>query len=132
MIEDDAAQAASFFFGGSDAAAGGRASGEGPLMSKAIDENQVRKISHLARLRLTDEEVACFGAQLGSILGYVEQLRELDLEGVEPTAHPLPIVNVFRDDAPAASLGVDKALANAPAAAPPFFKVPKVLGQDSA
>ena len=101
-------------------------------MPARIDERQVRHIAHLSRLKLTDEEVARFGAQLSSILEYMDKLNEVDTSGVEPTAHPLPIRSVFREDEPAAPLGVEKVLANAPDAVPPYFKVPKVLEQESA
>lgn len=101
-------------------------------MADGIDEQQVRHISHLARLRLSDSEIARFGAELREILNYVDQLGEVNTDGVEPMAHPLPIVNVFREDSPKASLGSEHVLSNAPVSAPPYFKVPKVLDQDSA
>ena len=101
-------------------------------MAKGIDESQVRHIAHLSRLRLSDAEVASFARQLGVVLAYVEKLDEVDTDGVEPTAHPLPVRNVFRDDEPAEPLGIDRALANAPAKALSYFKLPKVLEQESA
>lgn len=97
-----------------------------------IDDNEVRRIAHLARLSLTDEEVHRFGSQLSGILDYMRTLDELDTDGVEPTAHPLPIRDVFRADEPTASLGTARVLENAPATDAPFFKVPKVLDQESA
>ncbi len=96
-----------------------------------IDEQQVRHIAHLSRLDLSDEEIAQYGRQLGEVLQYVEKLNEVDTEGVEPTAHAMPVSNVFREDVPAESLGVEKALQNAPDKATPYFKVPKVLDQQS-
>ncbi|MCG8407174.1 MAG: Asp-tRNA(Asn)/Glu-tRNA(Gln) amidotransferase subunit GatC [Phycisphaerales bacterium] len=101
-------------------------------MASEIDEQQVRHIGHLARIKLTDEEVTRFGSQLGNILDYIGKLNEVDTDDVEPTAHPLPVKNVFREDVPATSMGVEKALANAPDKTPPYFKVPKVLDQESA
>lgn len=101
-------------------------------MSAKITTEEVQHIAHLARLKLSDEEVSRFGAQLDSILEYVHKLDEVDTTNVEPTAHPLPICNVFRDDTPATSLTPDAALANAPASDTPFFKVPKVLDQETA
>lgn len=98
-------------------------------MSERIDEATVRHIANLARLKLTDAEVARFGAQLSEIVSYVEQLSEVNTDDVEPTAHPLPVSNVLRDDVPAPSLGVDRVLANAPESTPPYFKLPKVLDQ---
>jgi len=93
-----------------------------------ITEDDVRKVAKLSRLRLSDAEVTHFTGQLGDILGYVSKLEELDVEGVEPMAHPLDLTNVLRDDRERAGLSVDDALANAPAAEPPYFRVPKVLG----
>lgn len=101
-------------------------------MSGKIDEAQVRHISHLARLNPTDEEVQLFSQQLSSILAYVEQLNEVDTSEVPPTAHALPVSNVFREDVPGDSLSPDEALANAPQRDGSFFAVPKVLEQDSA
>lgn len=101
-------------------------------MSGGIDQQQVRHIAHLARLNLSDEEVAQYGGQLGAILDYMDQLNEVDTEGVEPTAHPLPVHSVFREDQPTEPLGVARVLANAPNAAGPYFKVPKVLEQETA
>ena len=97
-----------------------------------IDESEVRRIAHLARLKLTDEEATQFVEQLGRILEYMQNLNEADTTEIEPTAHPLPVCNVFREDAPAASLGVHGVLANAPESVATYFKVPKVLDQDSA
>ncbi len=101
-------------------------------MPGKIDEAQVRHIAMLSRLELSDDEVAAFSDQLSDILGYVEKLNELDTEGVEPTAHPLPLRNVLREDEPGEPLAVDDALANAPERAESFYKTPKVIDQDSA
>jgi aspartyl-tRNA(Asn)/glutamyl-tRNA(Gln) amidotransferase subunit C len=101
-------------------------------MPAKIDPDKVRHIAHLARLKLTDEEISRFGAQLGGILEYVEKLNEVDVAGVEPTAHPLDVCNVLAEDVPVAPIGVQKALANAPSPVPPYFKVPKVLDQETA
>ena len=101
-------------------------------MAVQIDDRQVRHIAHLARLKLTDDEIARLGGQLRSILQYIEKLSEVDTSAVVPTAHPLPVRNVFRADEPAASLPLEAALANAPAVALTYFKVPKVLDQESA
>ena len=96
-------------------------------MVQKIDEQQVRHIAHLGRLKLTDAEIETFGAQLSDILDYVEQLNELDTEGVEPTAHAVAVRNVMAPDAPREPLPRDRALANAPQQQDGFFKVPKVL-----
>ncbi len=101
-------------------------------MSQKIDEQQVRHIAMLSRLELSDEEAATFSEQLSEIVAYVEQLNELDTADVEPTAHPLPLRNVLRDDEPNEPLPVDAALANAPQRINSFYKTPKVIEQDSA
>ncbi len=100
-------------------------------MSQSIDQAEVRHIMQLSRLNLTDEEIERFSEQLSSILQYVEQLNELDTADVEPTAHALPIHNVFREDEATSPLPVDAVLANAPQREQGFFKVPKVLDQES-
>jgi aspartyl-tRNA(Asn)/glutamyl-tRNA(Gln) amidotransferase subunit C len=100
-------------------------------MAEKISEQQVRHVAMLARLKPTDEEVARFSEQLSDILTHVEQLNELNTDDVPPTAHALPVSNVFRVDEPGESLGPDKALSNAPQRDQNFFAVPKVLDQGS-
>ncbi len=92
-----------------------------------IDPETVRKTAHLARLELAPDEVARYQSQLGAILDYVAQLERLDVSKVEPLTQPGEVPNVFRPDAPAASLTSDQALANAPEKAGPYFVVPKVV-----
>lgn len=101
-------------------------------MSQRIDAEQVRKVAGLARLQLTEGEIKEFTGQLGAILEYVEKMNELATDDVEPLAHCLPIGNVFRDDKVKPSLGAKRVLANAPDRDGPFFKVPKVLDDNSA
>ena len=100
-------------------------------MASRIDEATARHISHLSRLRPDDEEVRLFSEQLSAILEYVDQLSAVDTDDVEPTAHALPIHNVFRDDVTGTSLNPDAALANAPQRDGNFFGVPKVLDHES-
>ena len=100
-------------------------------MAKKLDESQVRHVAKLARLDLTDDEVARFSGQLSAILGYVEKLNELDTDSVEPLAHCLPIHNIFREDVVTESLDTESALKNAPQRIDSFFKVPKILEDDS-
>ncbi|HVK07720.1 MAG TPA: Asp-tRNA(Asn)/Glu-tRNA(Gln) amidotransferase subunit GatC [Gemmataceae bacterium] len=95
-----------------------------------MDIEQVRKVARLARLELADADLPTMAQQLTAILGYVEKLNELDTEGVEPMAHPLPVQNVFRADELKPSLPVDEALRNAPARSGDFFAVPAVLDAD--
>jgi aspartyl-tRNA(Asn)/glutamyl-tRNA(Gln) amidotransferase subunit C len=93
----------------------------------ASAEIDVKYVAHLARLALTSEEEKSLGAQLGSILGYIEKLRELDVSGVEPTAHAVPMVNVTRADEIRPSLSHEEALRNAPRQANGLFIVPKIV-----
>jgi aspartyl-tRNA(Asn)/glutamyl-tRNA(Gln) amidotransferase subunit C len=93
----------------------------------ALTIDQVRWVSHLARLEMADAELETMVRQLGKILDYVNQLQQVNTEGVEPLAHPLPIHNVFRADASAPSLPVDAALANAPDRRGDCYGVPAVL-----
>lgn len=101
-------------------------------MRSRIDEQQVRHVAHLARLELTDEQVDRLSAELSAILDYMDQLNRLDTDDVEPTAHPLPVRNVFRNDEVEPSLDPETALANAAQREGTFFRVPKVLDQDDA
>ncbi len=101
------------------------------LMAEKLTDNQVRHVAKLSRLRLSDEQIARYGEQLSAVLDYFAKLNELDVEGVEPMAHAADVTNVLRADEPVDGLSTDAALANAPAQSPPFFKVPKVLGEGS-
>jgi aspartyl-tRNA(Asn)/glutamyl-tRNA(Gln) amidotransferase subunit C len=94
-------------------------------MSLSLDE--VRKVARLARLELAEADLPRMAEQLNRILGYVDQLQQVDTDGVEPLAHPLPVRNVFRDDEPAPSLPLDEALKNAPARVGDYFGVPAVF-----
>ena len=100
-------------------------------MAQKIDQEQVRKVAKLSRLELTDQEVQEFTGQLGAILEYVEKMNELDTNNVEPLAHCLPISNIFRQDSIIKSLGTEKTLSNAPDRDESFFKVPKILDDNS-
>ncbi len=97
-----------------------------------ISESEVRRIAHLSRLKPGDEEVRLFSEQLSAVLGYFEQLNEVDTADVPPTAHALPVQNVFREDLAQQSFTPEQALGNAPQREDGFFAVPKVLEQDSA
>ncbi|MCK8816063.1 Asp-tRNA(Asn)/Glu-tRNA(Gln) amidotransferase subunit GatC [Natroniella sulfidigena] len=92
-----------------------------------IDQETVEKIAHLARLDVSEEEKEAFANQLSDILEHAEKLNELDTENVEPTAHALPIKNVFRKDEVRESLEREDALANAPAKDQGMFKVPQIV-----
>jgi aspartyl-tRNA(Asn)/glutamyl-tRNA(Gln) amidotransferase subunit C len=90
----------------------------------AISRDEVLHVARLARLALSDDEVDRLGAQLNAILEAVGKVSELDLADVEPTAHPLDLVNVWAEDEPQSSLPVEDALANAPDREAGFFRVP--------
>jgi aspartyl-tRNA(Asn)/glutamyl-tRNA(Gln) amidotransferase subunit C len=89
----------------------------------------VSYIADLARIQLTEAETRLFQGQLDQVLTYVEQLGELDVSDVEPTAHAMPLVNVLRNDTPCASLDHDAVIANAPAARAGQILVPKINDQ---
>jgi aspartyl-tRNA(Asn)/glutamyl-tRNA(Gln) amidotransferase subunit C len=87
----------------------------------------VKYVAYLARLSLSPDEEQQIGAQLGNILGYIEKLKEVDVTGVEPTAHAFPLVNVTRPDEVRPSMSSEDALRNAPAHANGLFIVPKIV-----
>jgi aspartyl-tRNA(Asn)/glutamyl-tRNA(Gln) amidotransferase subunit C len=95
-------------------------------MSQPADLN-LDHVANLARLALTPEEKARFTAQIGDILAYVAQLKEVDVSGVEATAHARPIFNVLAADVPEPGLPVELALKNAPAQRDNMIAVPKVV-----
>ena len=90
----------------------------------AISRDEVLHVARLARLELSDAEVGRFAEQLSAIVDAVGKVSELDLSGVEPTAHPLALSNVWAEDEPHACLTVDEALANAPDQEGDSFRVP--------
>ena len=93
----------------------------------AITLDEAKWIAHLARLDVGAEELSTFVPQLSAILDYMQQLQQVNTDGIEPLAHPLPVQNVFREDEPAPSLPVDEALANAPRRIGDFYGVPAVF-----
>lgn len=94
-----------------------------------ITRDDVAHVARLARLRLTDEELDRFTDQLESVLEHAEDVNALDLDGVPPTSHPYPLVNVTRPDVVRPSVDRDEVLAQAPAAEDGMFRVPPVLGE---
>jgi aspartyl-tRNA(Asn)/glutamyl-tRNA(Gln) amidotransferase subunit C len=92
-----------------------------------MDIADVKKVAKLGRLELSDSELSVFAKQLSAILEYVDEIQQLNTDGVEPMAHPLPVQNVFRADEPGQSLSVDEALRNAPVRLGDFFGVPAVM-----
>jgi len=94
------------------------------MSAMAISRDEVVHVARLARLELSDEELDRFDGQLDAILEAVGKVSELDLEGVEPTLHPLALSNVWAEDKPTPSLPVEDALANAPEVEDNAFRVP--------
>ncbi len=90
-------------------------------------EFDVRYTAQLARLHLSEEEIAKFQTQISQVLKYVEKLEQVDVTGVEPTAHANAIFNVWRKDEPREWFTQETALANAPRQANGLFIVPKVI-----
>ncbi|MGY2766948.1 Asp-tRNA(Asn)/Glu-tRNA(Gln) amidotransferase subunit GatC [Thermostichus sp. MS-CIW-26] len=95
-----------------------------------LKREEVQHVAHLARLELTEEEEIQFTEQLADILAYVEQLKELDTEGVEPTFHVLDMELPTRPDEVEPYPHIEGILANAPDRADMFFKVPRILEEE--
>ena len=98
-------------------------------MTERITRQDVAHVADLARLSLTDDELDAFTVQLADILDHAADLDALDLADVSPTAHPLPLVNVFRDDVIGPTSDRDEVLAAAPSVEDSQVKVPPVLGE---
>jgi aspartyl-tRNA(Asn)/glutamyl-tRNA(Gln) amidotransferase subunit C len=92
-----------------------------------ISLKEVEHVARLARLDLSQADKERMRAQLDSILAYIDKLRTLDIEGVEPTSHAVPMTNVMREDTPRPSLPQATMLANAPDRSGDFFRVPKII-----
>jgi aspartyl-tRNA(Asn)/glutamyl-tRNA(Gln) amidotransferase subunit C len=92
-----------------------------------IDDRDVEHVARLARLALSDAEKARMREQLARILQYIDTLKELDVAGVEPTSHAVPLVNVMRDDEVVPSRPREDMLANAPDRAGELFRVPRII-----
>lgn len=94
----------------------------------SLSAEEIRKVADLARLELTDAELALMAPQLSAIVDYINQLQQVNTDGVEPLAHALDVQDVFRADEPAPSLPPGEALANAPARKGDYYRVPPVFG----
>jgi aspartyl-tRNA(Asn)/glutamyl-tRNA(Gln) amidotransferase subunit C len=93
----------------------------------SISKETVKYVANLARISLSEQEIEKFSLQLDHILGYIDQLKELDVTKIPPTAHVLPIKNVKRQDRKQPSFKASDVLNNAPQKEGNFFKVPKVI-----
>lgn len=91
-----------------------------------ITKEQVEHVAKLARLTLTENEIELYTKQLSHILEYIDQLNEVNTEGVEPMTQPIPTVNVMREDVVKKEFNRDELLKNAPHEEYGFFRVPKI------
>jgi aspartyl-tRNA(Asn)/glutamyl-tRNA(Gln) amidotransferase subunit C len=98
-------------------------------VSDRITRADVEHVARLARLALSESELAALTNELGGILDYAAEVAALDTKDVPPTAHPVPLVNVFRADAARPGVDRDEVLAQAPAAEDRRFRVPRILGE---
>jgi aspartyl-tRNA(Asn)/glutamyl-tRNA(Gln) amidotransferase subunit C len=99
-------------------------------MSARITRADVEHVAQLARLALDEDEIVALTEELGAIVEYAAQVSALDTHDVPPTAHPLPVVNVFRPDEARPGLPRAEVLAAAPAAEDNRFRVPRILGEE--
>ncbi len=96
-------------------------------MFRAMDRKTVEHVAHLARLRLSESESEALASELTRITDYIDQLREVDVEGVDPVVHPVSDRNAFRDDEIREGLSRKQVAENAPDEEQGFFRVPKVI-----
>lgn len=94
----------------------------------SLSESEVRHVAMLARLALTDDQIATLQVELNSILGHIDDLQRLDLAGVEPMTHAVPLVNVTREDTVRPCLPREIALMNAPESEAGAFVIPQIVG----
>jgi aspartyl-tRNA(Asn)/glutamyl-tRNA(Gln) amidotransferase subunit C len=92
-----------------------------------ITREEVAHVARLAMLEISEQETRLYTEQLNAILEYADKLKKLETEGIEPTAHVLPLRNVFREDEVLPCLPREKALANAPVEEDGMFRVPRVI-----
>jgi len=92
-----------------------------------LTHTEVRHVAELAKLALSDDEVALFAEQISAILDYADQIQQVDTSGVPPTPYVLPLASVMREDVPGECLSNAAALANAPDSADGFFRVRAVF-----
>jgi len=99
------------------------------VTTKRLTRDDAAYVARLARIDLTDEELKLYAEQLAVVLDYAAEIASLDTDGVEPTAHPLPVQNVLRPDDPRPCLDRELVLAEAPAVEEERFEVPPILGE---
>jgi len=101
-----------------------------PTRPPAIGPEQVTHVARLARLELSADELDRFTGQLASVLDYAAEISELEVDDLEPMSHPLPLLNVLRDDDPQPTLDRAEVLAAAPAVEDRRFRVPRILSEE--
>ncbi|GAB5403406.1 MAG: Asp-tRNA(Asn)/Glu-tRNA(Gln) amidotransferase subunit GatC [Aureliella sp.] len=94
-----------------------------------LSRDEIKKVAVLARLEFSEDELGAFSEQLGNIVAFVDQLSEVDTDGVEEMAHPLDVHSVVRPDVLSAGLSREEALANSPSHNDEFFQVPPVMSR---
>lgn len=99
-------------------------------MSSRLTRDDVAKVADLARLDLTETELDRYTEQLGAVLDHAEDVASLDLDGVPPTAHPLPLANVLRADTVVDGVDREEVLSQAPSVEDRRFRVPAILGEE--
>ena len=92
-----------------------------------IDRKDVEHVARLARLALTEAELERMRGEMAAILQYIEKLKAVDVEGVEPTSHAVPLVNVMREDEVEPSVDREAMMRNAPDRSGEFFRVPRII-----
>ncbi|MBN2331604.1 MAG: Asp-tRNA(Asn)/Glu-tRNA(Gln) amidotransferase subunit GatC [Deltaproteobacteria bacterium] len=97
------------------------------MTHKKITSDEVGHVARLARLAMSETELATYGSQLDGILGYVAKLNEIDTSGVQPTAHVISLATPYREDEPGVSFTHEEILANAPVRQEFYFQVPQVI-----
>jgi aspartyl-tRNA(Asn)/glutamyl-tRNA(Gln) amidotransferase subunit C len=95
----------------------------------SLSRDDVAKLAGLARIEMTEDELTELSSQFGMILDAVARVQEVKLDGVKPTSHPQPMLNITRPDVIAPSLTPDEALSGAPAQEDQRFRVPQILGE---
>ena len=93
----------------------------------SVDAATVKRIARLARIRIEEDEIACYQGELNAILGFVEQLQEVNVEGIEPMTSVTPMTLRRRDDLITDGGFAEKIVSNAPLSEDNFFMVPKVV-----
>ncbi len=99
-------------------------------MSARLTRDNVAKVADLARLELTDADLDRYTEQLSAVLDHAEDVASLDLDGVLPTSHPLPLVNVLRSDVVVEGVDREEVLSQAPSVEDRRFRVPAILGEE--